>query len=112
MPLSNNLNLYSDVRTTLDQALRADGGTLAFADAREATHWCHRANKLRALLGREGPTPYDGMRFRRREATVEIELAQPQGHFTPRQEAPSDEGDFDFEAALAQAQRALEEDKK
>lgn len=110
MPLSNNINLYADVRSTLDLALRSNGGELRLASRNEAIHWTHRANKFRKLLGASGPTPYDGMRFRVNEATVTIELAQPQGQFIPRSAPePELEEDFDLAEAIAEAERKLKE---
>lgn len=61
MPLPKTKHAYRDVAQTLDTALLAGGARLRCTSHGKAVYWRQRAYKLRSILWKEGPTPYDQM---------------------------------------------------
>lgn len=90
---ANRLGMYADVRTILDQALAAGGGSYTLATHGEAVHWRQRAYRFRKLfaeiLGPDEPSPYDSIIMTRVDAessTVDISIRRLTGTFTPSAE--------------------------
>lgn len=89
MPLSKNINTYSDIATVL-QAVVASGkeqATWRLPTVGQAVRFVQRAYQYRLLLqkalaasaakGVQPPTPYDKMRMTRVENEILIDLAPP-----------------------------------
>lgn len=94
MPLSKNINTYTDVKAILDQIQTHGSGIYTLATPGKARNWMMRAYQFRKLFQDEGklranikgytpPTNYDTMRMRLVGHTVEIDFApEPEGTLT------------------------------
>ncbi len=110
---SNRLGIYVDVRSILDAALAAGGGTFQCESHGAAVHWRQRAYRFRKAyaetLGPKAMSPYDVLvlpRLAPGSAEVVITIRQMVGVFTPVHEglAPADNDDL-LQAATALAER-------
>lgn len=90
---ANRLNLYSDVRQVLDQALANGGGEYILSTHGQAVHWRQRAYKFRKEYARvHGTSPYDDLEFPRIDADsnkVTIAVRQPKGVFVSKGGKPA-----------------------
>lgn len=113
MTKSNRLGMYADVRSVLDSALGAGGGTFQCESHGAAVHWRQRAYRFRKLyaetLGPQRMSQYDVLvmpRLAEDSSEVVITIRQSAGVFTPASDglAPTD-NDGLLEAAEALRQR-------
>jgi hypothetical protein len=124
VPLSENINTYSDVKPILDAALKSNGGVYRLASFNDAIRWRQRAYKFRLLVqrratremniaGAEGSTPYDTMilRIAGTRPEVIIEFQAPRGEFVPNEEPATPSTVLDEDALLAAARRLAGEEE-
>jgi len=113
MTKANRLGMYADIRSVLDAALAAGGGTFTCESHGAAVHWRQRAYKFRKLfaetLGPRAMSPYDVLVLPRLDASsceVIIGIRQTAGTFTPANDglAPTTNDDL-MEAAEAVRRR-------
>lgn len=106
MTKSNRLGMYADVRSVLDAALAAGGGTFMCETHGAAVHWRQRAYRFRKLyaetLGPKAMSPYDVLvlpRLAPGSAEVTITIRQAAGVFTPANDMAPTGNDELLEAA-------------
>jgi hypothetical protein len=90
MTKANRLGMYADVRSVLDAALAAGGGTFMCESHGAAVHWRQRAYRFRKLYAETLPpramSPYDVLvlpRLADGSGEVVITVRQMGGVFTP-----------------------------
>lgn len=94
MPAPRTLGAFADVKTVLDAALRANGGTYRLRTHGAAIKWRQRAYQYRKLLLDiaernditglvPASTPYDGLELRIEGSAVIIAPREPVGEFIP-----------------------------
>lgn len=96
MTKANRLGMYADIRSVLDAALAAGGGTFRCDSHGAAVHWRQRAYRFRKLyaetLGPRAMSPYDVLilpRLLEDGCEVTIVIRQTAGVFTPHEQAPT-----------------------
>lgn len=90
---ANRLGMYADVRSILDQAMAAGGGSYELSTHGQAVHWRQRAYRFRKLyaeiIGADETSPYDSIIMTRvdpESSTVNISIRRLTGTFTPASE--------------------------
>lgn len=63
MPVSRNINRYGDVRSILDQALRAETARYTLPSEGKATNWRLRAYTFMRLAGEAGDHRYEVLKL-------------------------------------------------
>lgn len=118
MPVSHNINRYSDVKLVLDAAVQAKGARYTLPSAKAAIAWRFRAHTFinmasreanaRALPGETRVTPYDNFQLRVSGCIVEIKERMPAGKLTDLTGRPLEEAKLDALAPLDEDDPLLE----
>lgn len=115
MTKSNRLGMYADVRSVLESALAAGGGTFQCATHGAAVHWRQRAYRFRKLyaetLGLQRMSQYDVLvlpRLAEGSSEVVITIRQTAGVFTPANDGLAPTGNDELLEAAEELRRRLE----
>lgn len=115
MTKSNRLGMYADIRSVLDAALAAGGGTFLCDSHGAAVHWRQRAYRFRKLyaetLGPRAMSPYDVLvlpRLPEEGCEVVITIRQTAGVFTPANDGLAPTTNDDLLEAAEELRRKLE----
>lgn len=115
MSKANRLGMYADVRSVLDAALAAGGGTFMCETHGAAVHWRQRAYRFRKLyaetLGPRAMSPYDVLvlpRLADDSCEVVITIRQSAGVFTPADGAMAPTSNDELLEAAEELRRKLE----
>lgn len=111
----NRLGMYADIRSVLDAALAAGGGTFLCDSHGAAVHWRQRAYRFRKLyaetLGPRAMSPYDVLvlpRLAPDSCEVVITIRQTAGVFTPAHDVQVGTSNDELMEAAEQLRRRLE----
>lgn len=111
----NRLGMYADIRSILDAALAAGGGTFTCDSHGAAVHWRQRAYRFRKLyaetLGLKVMSPYDVLvlpRLPEDGCEVTIVIRQTAGVFTPANDAQAPTSNDELLEAAESLRRRLE----
>lgn len=115
MSKGNRLGIYADVRSVLDAALSAGGGTFSCETHGAAVHWRQRAYRFRKAyaetLGPKAMSPYDVLvlpRLAPGSSDVVIEVRQMGGVFTPANDGMAPTSNDELLEAAEGLRRRLE----
>lgn len=115
MTKSNRLGMYADIRSVLDAALSAGGGTFRCDSHGAAVHWRQRAYRFRKLyaetLGPRAMSPYDVLvlpRLPDDSCEVVITIRQTAGVFTPANDGQAPTSNDELLEAAESVRRKLE----
>lgn len=115
MTKANRLGMFADVRSILDSALAAGGGTFACPSHGAAVHWRQRAYRFRKLyaetLGPRAMSPYDVLvlpRLPEDGCEVSITIRQTSGVFTPANDGQAPTSNDELFEAAEELRRKLE----
>jgi hypothetical protein len=115
MTKANRLGMYADIRSVLDAALAAGGGTFRCDSRGAAVHWRQRAYRFRKLyaetLGTRAMSPYDVLVLPRLPVgcpEVTIIIRQSSGVFTPANDGQAPTSNDELLEAAEEVRRKLE----